>query len=195
MPPERTRRALPPRYVSEEDHGAAVGVLMKAANSPRSPRKGWGAQAGRTRPGDWRSQGAGQGAGHGAGSGSRAARGEGSPAGSGRARRGAGRGGRAVHPSTAVARRSHTAGEGRNAAARRRRRHTGRLRRAAGSRAPESIHRAHAVRMPCVQHLVPQVSAMASPRLEPWHARRRAPWCSARASPPAGTCSICAICV
>ena len=55
--------------------------------------------------------------------------------------------------------------------------------------------RANAVRMPCVQHLVPQVSAMASPRLEPWHARRRAPWCSARASPPAGTCSICAICV
>ena len=167
---------------------------MKAANSPHSPRKGWGAQAGRTRPGDWRSQGAGQGGGHGAGSGSRAARGEGSPAGSGRARRGAGRGGRAVHPSTAVARRSHTAGEGRNAAARHRRRHTGRLRRAAGSREPERAYTvSHAVRMPCaclVQHLMPHVSAMASPRLEPLHARRRAPWCSARASPPADTCSM-----
>jgi hypothetical protein len=53
--------------------------------------------------------------------------------------------------------------------------------------------RAHAVRMPracLVQHLMPHVSAMASPRLEPWHARRRAPWCSARASPPADTCSM-----
>ena len=120
---------------------AAVGALMKAANSPHSPRKRWDAQAGRTRPGDSRSQGAGQDA----GSGSRAARGVGSPAGSGRAHRGAGRGGRAARPSTAAARRSHTAGEERNAAARHRRRHTG-SRRRAGSRESES--RADAVCMP-----------------------------------------------
>eukprot|EP00964_Phaeocystis_antarctica_P058634 scaffold34796_cov63-Phaeocystis_antarctica.AAC.2 len=109
---------------ASEDH-AAMGVLMKAASSPHSPRKGWDAQAGRTRPGDWRSQGAGHDAGHDAGPGSRAARGVGSPAGSGRAHQGAGRGSRAARPSKAAARRSHTAVEGRNAAARHRRRHTG----------------------------------------------------------------------
>ena len=135
-----------------EDH-AAVDVLMKAANSPHSPRKRWDAQAGRTRPGDSRSQGAGQDA----GSGSRAARGVGSPAGSGRAHRGAGRGGRAARPSTAAARRSHTAGEERNAAARHRRRHTG-SRRRAGSREPESreqmpcARRVHAAYMPSRVH-------------------------------------------